>query len=197
MDVSLTTCMCIYTQHWCTLYNVYNLGFPTYECIEPFKTHEYQNSATVKYMYLISIDTSMPYISFKIVELPLVLYWYHTPARCCSTLHIHFVLTIWDMSVGQSHPFCHVCLLILLLEYILTLFVLFPFSVSFRPQHEDELRVEVRRKRRGPSLVLAMARTFGSAYFVIGILKLLQDLLLFANPQILKLDSWNIQKNKS
>ncbi|CAI8020809.1 Multidrug resistance-associated protein 1 [Geodia barretti] len=40
---------------------------------------------------------------------------------------------------------------------------------------------------RGPSLVLALARSFGGTFFIAGFFKLGQDLLGFASPQILKL----------
>ena len=39
---------------------------------------------------------------------------------------------------------------------------------------------------RGPSLVLALARSFGGTFFIAGFFKLGQDLLGFASPQILK-----------
>ena len=39
---------------------------------------------------------------------------------------------------------------------------------------------------RGPSLVLALTRSFGGTFFIAGFFKLGQDLLGFASPQILK-----------
>ena len=39
---------------------------------------------------------------------------------------------------------------------------------------------------REPSLVMALAKTFGKTIIVAGILKLLRDILTFVSPQIMK-----------
>ena len=41
-------------------------------------------------------------------------------------------------------------------------------------------------KDKEPSLVLALAKTFGEVFVVAAVFKLIQDLLSFASPQILK-----------
>ena len=43
-----------------------------------------------------------------------------------------------------------------------------------------------RRKPRKPSLVMALTRSFGGTFFVAGLFKLLQDLLNFVSPLLLK-----------
>ena len=73
----------------------------------------------------------------------------------------------------------------------------FEFSDSISPHPADRITFlsatqqneRKRRKKRGPkepSLVMALARSFGGTFFVAGVFKLLQDLLNFVSPQLLK-----------
>lgn len=54
-----------------------------------------------------------------------------------------------------------------------------------RSPSNEQLRVQPRRKS-DPSLVWALTKTFWKIFVVAAIFKLLQDLLSFASPQLLK-----------
>ena len=45
---------------------------------------------------------------------------------------------------------------------------------------------ESKKKAKSPSIVMALARSFGGTFFLAGLFKLCQDLLNFVSPQLLK-----------
>ena len=61
-------------------------------------------------------------------------------------------------------------------------------KISFQKasHRREEQNSERTRKPKSPSLVMALARSFGGTFFVAGLFKLCQDLLNFVSPQLLK-----------
>ncbi len=61
-----------------------------------------------------------------------------------------------------------------------------PNHVSASPEEEEEVLLSKRKEARQPSFLRALLRAFGP-YFLIGsAFKLLQDLITFVNPQLLR-----------
>ena len=61
-------------------------------------------------------------------------------------------------------------------------------KVSFvKAKHRQEQKSTTKKaKPKSPSLVMALARSFGGTFFLAGVFKLFQDLLNFVSPQLLK-----------
>ena len=64
-------------------------------------------------------------------------------------------------------------------------------KISFQKatHRREQQRSDRPRKPKSPSLVLALAKSFGGTFFVAGLFKFCQDLLNFVSPQLLKLVS--------
>ena len=62
-------------------------------------------------------------------------------------------------------------------------------KISFQKatHRREQQRTDSPRKPKSPSLVLALARSFGGTFLVAGLFKFCQDLLNFVSPQLLKL----------
>jgi hypothetical protein len=62
-------------------------------------------------------------------------------------------------------------------------------KISFQKatHRREQQRTDTPKKPKSPSLVMALARSFGGTFFVAGLFKLCQDLLNFVSPQLLKL----------
>ena len=52
--------------------------------------------------------------------------------------------------------------------------------------HGEEMRAHANERKGSPSLVWALTKAFGGAFFLGGVFKLFNDLLTFVSPQILK-----------
>ena len=78
--------------------------------------------------------------------------------------------------------------LYLVLLQIHLVFVIYFCRRSFRRNgnHLGTSSGGVAIRGRGPSIVVSLVRAFGFTFFVGGVLKLFQDLLGFASPQILR-----------
>ena len=69
-------------------------------------------------------------------------------------------------------------------------------KISFQKatHRREQQRTESPRKPKSPSLVLALARSFGGTFLVAGLFKFCQDLLNFVSPQLLKLVPYCIRR---
>ena len=52
--------------------------------------------------------------------------------------------------------------------------------------HGEEMRAHADERKGSPSLTWALTKAFGGAFFLGGVFKLVNDLLTFVSPQILK-----------
>lgn len=102
-------------------------------------------------------------------------------------LYVHVCIILLSIIIPQSSCFKA------FLDFLFIPFLSFLLyhRTSFINQHQTGVDPEVAvrgrcRQCQGPSLVLAMFRTFLSTFLVGGIFKLLQDILQFTTPLILK-----------